>query len=212
MRKIKIAITLFSLSLFVSGCTLFGLDAQEDYEFKPNTLDNKIDMTAGEFLLSNPTNEFNYMLAALDYTGISIDEFNKTGRTYFLLHDLAVYRLATNGTVDANCYFGKNKVNGQPGTKWEDYPVEQIRDLILYHIVEGEYSFENLTPDNVEVHTLKTGSNNLMMLKVINDRDSKLTINDFFNSLKLVRARTAGIVATNGPVHILGDYAEYGVK
>lgn len=209
MKKIKILFTVLGVMVMLSGCEFFGLELQEDYEFKPRLLDPHIDMTAYEFMVSNPGGELTLMNQAVAYAGLQ-EEYKKPGRTFFLLHDLAVYRLNSGGDVDVNSYFGKNTVDGMPATSWEDYPVEQVRDLLLYHIVEDEYSFHNLTPDNVTTDTMLPGENGIMLLMVRNDRDSKLRINDFFGSEKVVQARTTNILSTNGPIHILGDYAQYG--
>jgi hypothetical protein len=209
MKKLKILFTAFCMMVVLGACEFLGLELQEDYEFKPGLLDPHIDMSAYEFMVSNPGGQLTLMNQAVVYAGLE-EEYKKPGRTFFLLHDMAVTRLNSQGQVDVNSYFGKNTVNDMPATKWEDYPVEQVRDLLLYHIAEGEYSFHNLTPDNVTTDTMLGGENGIMLLHVRNDRDSKLRINDFFGSAKVVQARTTNILSTNGPIHIVGDYALYG--
>ena len=208
MKTIKILLLLATVSVALVSCSLFGLDVQEDYYYKQRVLDPHINMTVSEFLYSDVGHQLDSVISAINYAGLQ-DEYAVAGRTHFLLHNLAIYRTNTAGVVDANCYFGKFKVNGLPAKKWKDYPVQQVKDLLLYHIVEGQYSFDNLTPDNLEVTTLLATDKGRMFLKVINDRDSKVRVNEFFGSLKTVSVRTSNILATDGTIHILGDYAEY---
>ena len=208
MKTIKILLLLAMGSVAITGCELFGLEVQEDYHYKQKVLDPHINMTVNEFLHSDVDSQLDSMISAINYAGLQ-DEFTKPGRTFFFLHNNAIFRRTTAGAVDANCYFGKFRVNNQPATKWKDYPVEQVRDFLLYHIVEGQYSFDNLTPDNTEVTTLLATPKGTMFLRVINDRDSKVTINNFFGSQRTTTVRTSNILATDGTVHILGDYAEY---
>ena len=73
---------------------------------------------------------------------------NQTGHLSFY-HNDAIRRLSGT-TVQADCYFGKYKVGpppGVPATKWEDYPQIQVKNYLLSLIVEGEHTFENITPD-----------------------------------------------------------------
>lgn len=209
MKKIKILVATSTMVLLLSGCEFMGLSLQEDYEYKPRVLDPNINMTVSEFLYSSPDHQLDTLISAIAYAGLQ-DEFTKPGRTFFLMHNLAFYRLDSKGKVDVNCYFGKKKLpNGQTATKISDYPVEQIRELLLYHILEGEYGYDNLTPDNQEVPTLLTTDSGTMLLRLTNDRDSRISINEFFGSQKVTRARTSNLRATDGTIHVVGDYAEY---
>ena len=82
----------------------------------------------------------------------------------------------------------------------------------------GEYSFDNVTPDNVEVKTLLpentdvANPRSIMLFKVVNDRNSKFTINDFTNTVRSTATRTAGILSDNGPIHVIDKVVEYGTK
>lgn len=208
MKKMKKLTIIVSLSLALSGCEFMGLSLQEDYEYKPRALNPQINMTVQEFMNSNPEGAFDSLFSAIEYAGLEA-EFSAPGRTFFLLHNLAIYRLGSNGLIDPNCYFAKFKVNGVNAARWTDYPVEQVRDLLLYHIVDTHYSYDNLTPDNLQVNTLLEGEKGTMLLRIVNDRDSRVTINDFFGSQKVTRARTSNLLATDGTIHIVGDYADY---
>jgi uncharacterized surface protein with fasciclin (FAS1) repeats len=204
--KYSFAGSLFALLWLVSGCELVGLKVQKDYQYQQKVLDPTINKTAQEFLTVRTDTLLSFMVEAIQYAGIDPAEYSKPNRTFLLLHNRAILRYDSKGAVDKTCFFGKNTVNGKPGTKWQDYPVEKVRDLLLYHIIEGEYSFENLGTENVTVSTLLAGKT--LTMKLSNDRDSKIRINDFFNSIKIVIPATSGIKATNGTVHIVDNYVE----
>jgi uncharacterized surface protein with fasciclin (FAS1) repeats len=204
--KYRLAGSLLALLWLVSGCELAGLKVQEDYQYQQKVLDPKINQTVQEFLTVRTDTLLSLMAEAIQYAGIDPGEYRQPNRTFLLLHNRAILRYDNKGAVDKNCFFGKNTVNGKPGTKWQDYPVEQVRNLLLYHMIEGEYSFENLGTENATVSTLLVGKT--VTMKLSNDRDSKIRINDFFNSPKIVIPVTSGIKATNGTVHIVDNYLE----
>jgi hypothetical protein len=89
---------------------------------------------------------------------------------------------------------------------------------LLYLIVKGEYTYENLGPENVETKTLlPEGADPLnptsrMTFVLSNDRDSRVRINDFINSVRATAGRTSGILSDNGPIHVVDRVVEYGVK
>ena len=208
--------SLLFLATLLGGCHLAGLEFQEDVEYDYHVLDPKINMTAWEYMNApRPDTIFNLMIKGLAYAGIDPAEYEQTGRTYLFLTNNAIYRLQTNGTIDPNCVWGKMKVKAtnKVATKWQDYTPDEVRNLFLYHIiVDGAYSYNNLTADNLQATSMLESDNRYVFMKVLNDRNSKLRINDFLNSVKVVEVASSNIQATNGVVHVLNAYAEYGVK
>jgi hypothetical protein len=214
------------LLLFISaGCKkLAGLQLQENTEHVTTTIDPHINMTAWDFLKlralgpSTAPNDtiFKRMYQAIMYSGIDTNEYIKAGRTYIFLHNDAIRRLS-GSTVQTDSYFGKYKVNNAPATKWEDYPKDQVKNYLLSLIVPGEYSFDNVRPDPEFHQTLMPlgydplNPESLIAFRVINDRDSRFRINDFPGSAvptpnlasPWIQARTAGILSTNGPIHVI---------
>lgn len=214
------------LSASFSGCKkLFGLKLQENTEHEVSTLDPHIYKTAWQYLKdralgSNPDDTiFKRMYQAVVYSGIDTSEYTKTSRTFIFLHNDAVRRLS-GSTVTTDCYFGKYKVGPSPGvvaTRWEDYPQSQVKNYLLSLIVVGEHSFDNVFPDPKFEKTLMPPNTDPLnpqseiAFRVINDRDSRFRINDFPGSAVPtpnltspgIQARTAGILATNGPVHVI---------
>lgn len=192
-----------------SSCNLAGLELQKNEDYKYHVLDPKINMTALEYLnLPRTDTVFRMMQKGIAYAGLT-EEYSKPDRTFLFLTNSAILRYDANGTTNKDCFFGKFKVNGVPATKWEDYPVEVVRDLFLYHIIEGVYSYDNLSPDNTITTSLRQTDNEVYLL-VVNDRNSKIRVNDFPNAKKPVQVRSSNIQATNGVIHALDLFIESG--
>jgi hypothetical protein len=225
-QTIYTAISILFLSLFFTSCKkLAGLPLQENQPHIVSTLDPHVNMSAWEYLKSRAlgTSAFKdsilyRMYQGIIYSGIDTGEYTKPGRTFILMHNDAVLRRAGNPLVtQPDCYFGRYKVNGQPATKWEDYNKDSVKNYMLSLIVEGEHTFENTLPDPKFEKTLRPkgtdplNPESIIAFRVINDRDSRFRINDFPGSAVPmpnlatpgIQARTAGILSTNGPVHVI---------
>ena len=228
LKIIGYSICIFLSALSFTGCKkLFGLKLQENTEHETTTIDPHIHKTAWQFLKDRALGPatapddtiFKRMYQAVVYSGIDTSEYTKTGRTFIFLHNDAVRRVSSN-VVQPDCYFGKYKVGPSPGvpaTRWEDYPQSQVKNYLLSLIVQEEYSFENVPPDPVFAKTLLPPNTDPLnpqseiAFRVINDRDSRFRINDFPGSAVPapnlatpgIQARTAGILSTNGPIHVI---------
>jgi hypothetical protein len=219
----KIAFTIFCTCMsayLLEGCKkLAGLPLQENQDHIVTTIDPHLNKTAWQFLKDRGIagdSIFYQMYQAIVYSGIDTAEYTKTGRTFILLHRDAVLR-TVGVVVQPDCYFGKYKVNGLPATSWSQYPPLQVKNYLLSLIVQGEHTFENITPDPEFDHSLMPpgtdtlNPQSLITFRVINDRDSRLRINDFPGSAfptpglatPGLQARTAGLLSTNGPVHVI---------
>ena len=225
MKIISFSICALLLALPFTGCKkLFGLKLQENTDHITTTLDPHIYKSAWQFLKDRALGSvpddtiFKRMYQAVVYSGIDTNEYTKSGRTFIFLHNDAVRR-TSGSTVTTDCYFGKYKV-GTPAvaaTRWEDYPQSQVKNYLLSLIAIGEHTFENVPPDpKFEKTILPAGTDPLnpqseIVFRVINDRDSRFRINDFPGSAVPtpnlaspgIQARTAGILSTNGPVHVI---------
>ena len=214
-------------SVLLSGCKkIFGLEKQKSEDHPTTTIDPHIYKSAWQYLkeralgtAASPTDTiFKRMYQAIIYSGIDTNEYLQSNRTFIFMHNDAILR-KSGSTTTTDCYFGKYKV-GSPAvaaTKWEDYPQLQVKNHLLSLIVKGEHTFENITPDP-EFDTTYMPTNydplnpqSLIAFRVINDRDSRLRINDFPGSdypspglaTPGLQARTAGILSTNGPIHVI---------
>jgi hypothetical protein len=193
--------------LFLSGsCKKLGL--QTNYDYHPDPPDTLLHMNAWEYMNApRPDTLFAFMLAGVKYAGLE-EEYSKPGRTFIFLTNTSIYSVNAAGVVNAACYFGKNKVNNQPAAKWQDYPVQQVRDLFLYHIIPGgEYSYNNLTLENTVAPTLLDNTD--IKLKIAAGTDSRMDLNDFTGTKKAVLAVTANLKPTNGIIHVVDAYLEH---
>lgn len=227
--KFKQYLSIFLLAGLFAGCSLVGLELQEDHEHETTILDPDIHMSAWEFL-NEPREDslinFGLMVEGIEYAGLE-EEYSKSGRTFMVLTRRAILRYNSSGSVNSGCYFGANRVpnldeqgnpvldeDGIPTTRparsWSDYPVEQVRNMLLYHIVEGEYSYHNLGPDNIAVQpSSPVDTANIMYLRILNDRNSRISVNNFPGSTRTLSPRTSNLKATNGYVHVFDTYLEY---
>jgi uncharacterized surface protein with fasciclin (FAS1) repeats len=226
MKQIKYSIMIsVVLGLFaLSGCEIAGLDFQKNFEFDASIRDSKIDMTAMEFMESR-ADLFSSMIEAVKYAGLT-EEYTKPGRTFLFLTNRALSdeTYAPTGNSVMGSYFACNKIpnpNYDPAdaTKgpqfltpdsWDVYPVQQVKDFLLYHIVKEEVTYRNAKAFPVFYESLSyqnQGDTTKVSIYLINDRNAQLRINGFIGSRKTDLApRTGGIDCTNGVIHVLDDF------
>lgn len=206
----------------MTGCKkLAGLSLQENAGHETSILDAHINKTAWQYLrersnLSPTDTIFKRMYEAIIYSGIDTTLYTQPGNTFIFLHNDAVFRTAAPTATD--CYWGRYKVGGQVAKSWSQYTPQQVKNWLLYLMVKGEYSYDNLGSENVEVKTLlpegadALNPGSIMTLVLSNDRDSRVQINNFINSVRFTVGRTSGILSDNGPIHVVATVVEYGVK
>jgi hypothetical protein len=199
-----------------TGCSLFGLDLQKDYNRKPHILDPEVHMSAWDYLKkrsveNDPDSIFKFMYDAIIYSGIDTNLYTQSGNTFILLHNDAINRVVKKVT-QPDCFFGANPVNGKPATSWSDYPKETVKDYLMYLIVIGEFTHvKNLTINDTLVSTmLPTGTwpenqASKMALEVLNaspsnTNDYPIRINDSVN------VRTSDLIPTNGVIQVVDRY------
>ncbi|HUP12639.1 MAG TPA: fasciclin domain-containing protein [Niastella sp.] len=216
------AIFIGLLAVCTTSCKkIAGLNKQKDTDHETGMLDPHIYKTAWQFLKerngSNPADTvFKRMYEAIVYSGIDTAEYTQPGRTFIFLHNDAVLRTATPAATD--CYWGRYKVSNAVAKSWSQYTPQQVKNWLLYLIVKEEYSYDNLGSENVTLKTLlpegtdAANSASIMTLKLSNDRDSKVRVNDFIGSVRVTVGRTNGILSDNGPIHVVDRVVEYGVK
>ena len=214
ITKLTIWVALAGIALATSGC----LKYQSNAEYTPYVLDTHINKTAYQYIKDRSYNYagkdtiFKLMRQAIEYSGIDTNEYLKPDCTFILLHNDAILRTTVVNKVPtptADCYFGKYLVNGKPATKWSDYPKDQVKNYLLYLIVQGAYSFDNLTPNNVTANTLQPQNydplnpQSIMLLRVNDDQNFPIRLNDFSGSVSYVTVRTTNILATNGDIQVI---------
>jgi len=223
MKQAIVWLACMGLLISMTGCNLAGLKLQENADYHPYVLDPHINKTAWQYIKERSYNfagkdtVFKLMRQAIEYSEIDTNLYIKTDCTFIFLHNDAVYRLS-NKVITADCYWGKYLVNGKPATKWSDYPKEQVKNYLLYLIVQGAYSFNNLTPVNVVATTLQPTNydplnpTSIMTLRVNNDQNFTMRLNDFSNSVGYVSVRTSNILALNGAIQVIDRVLFYQTK
>jgi hypothetical protein len=228
MKKLNLlglTLVFAGIMLLTNGCKLANLDLQQNSDYTPQVLDPHINMSAWQYIKNRSYGPkdtvFKFMRQAIEYSGIDTNEYIKSGRTFIFLHNDAIFRTTTTNkitTITTDCYFGKYLVNGKPGTKWSDYPKDQVKNYLLYLIVQGVYSFDNLTVNNTIVNTLQPlnydplNPTSIMQIRVNNDSNFTMRFNDFSNSVGYVSVRTSNILATNGDIHVIDRVLFYQTK
>jgi hypothetical protein len=179
MKKRSIISFTFILvaAMFLTGC----YKLQKDYDYNPSVLDPNINITAKQFLLSRGTaganNDtiFKWMQLGLEYAGIDLAEYEKPGRTFIFLHNGAIRTTTGSGAslrVNGGFFFDypifvkdgtgtpiksildPTQDSVRPAMFWSDYPQQLVKNYFLYLILQGEYTFENLTVTNKSIQTL----------------------------------------------------------
>ena len=204
-KKATYAALALLTGMLLSGCEIGGLGFQEDASYDHHVLDPQTGMSAWEYLnVPREDTIFQLMQEGIAYAGLE-EEYKKPNRTFLFLQNSAILRYNPNGTVNSSSYFGYNLLDdGTPATRWEDYPVEEVRSLLLYHIIEGVYTFgQNLGPENTEV---TTASGEKAYIRAGNERNTPVRINDFPFSTKPTTARSSNIQTTNGVVHVINGF------
>jgi len=213
-------LTVATVATLISGCSLAGLDLQENYDRVPHTVDPKIYKSTWQYLkdrsrgANSEARIFDRMMEAIEYSGIDTNEYKKPNRTFILLN---------NGAVTGTNFWGTYKINNKVATKWDDYPKEFVKNYLLYLIVEGQHDHFTIPAlQTVEGNTLAPkgywnqlpvgitstsvflpNPNSIMTIKVLNSSPSNtsdypIVLNEVLN------ARTSSIQATNGSIHVIG--------
>lgn len=225
MKRINLIIgkiiVLLCVSSVLSGCTLMGLDMQEDFDRKPHTLDPHINKTAWEFIKERATTgdkTFERLMAGIVYSEIDTMEYMKPGRTFILLNKdaVSVTNKAPNGV------WQNFLVNNKAATAWTSYSKEFVRNYLLYLIVDGTYDhytlppissikgqslspkgYWNALPAGVTLTGFAPNPESFIYFRISNTsngntQDYPVVIND--NGFTV---RTSSLLATNGTIHVV---------
>lgn len=144
MKKIKLFLLGFSL-VFLTGCNLFGLELQENYDFDDSLYDPHTNMSVMEYMRSLPE-QYSSMVEAIEYAEME-NSFSNSDYTFLVL---------TNDACTS--YFKANKLKNpdyKPGvdnpvkeyfipSSWKDYKKETVQEFLKYHILLGYYNWGNL--------------------------------------------------------------------
>jgi hypothetical protein len=225
MKRINLLYTapfiVMAIVILASGCTLFGLKKQTDNNRPTNvdTIDAHLNMTAWAYiksrgLQSHTKNDTPLALLqrAIIYSGIDTNEYIKPNRT-FVCPNAASCKLVWS-TFQTSA--------AKAATKWQDYAKDDVKNYLLYLILNAQYSHYNLTYSDATAQTLAPAGTysampngfrivnlaafpnpkSIMLIRVqnaspSNTSDYPLAINASIN------VTTSDLLATNGVVQVV---------
>ena len=187
------------LLVLMASC---DLDLQTDYDYKPSVDDPHIDMTAWEYMTSHQ-DDFSMLMNALEYA--EVDEYYKQTvhkYTFLMLNNTAMK------TYMENAFPGETDIR--------NCDKAMVKDMLLYHIIDGEYSsYGQLDVEPRYVLTMLEGENGLMTINVWKNpwqqAVGKIVVNQNGSNSKSPerKAITSNIMPTNGVIHIFDNYCYY---
>lgn len=187
------------MTLLAVSCDKLPL--QKGHDFDPKPLDPHQGVTCWEYI--SKTYDLALMKQAVEKCGlVELYSQQKAEYTYLLLDDSAfsTYVFQQLGCISV-----------------EEADTDALRDILLFHIIKGEYSSYNgmLNYEPVHVLTLWNSLDAVMTIKLNNDktlsskRQDKVTLMDQCGSSTVIYARTSDLLMTNGPAHILSRNCVY---
>lgn len=201
MRK-TVIYKLFVGMLSVIALTGCDLELQRNYDYEASVDDPHVNMTAWEYILDHD-DTFSEFISAVEYAGLQ-DYYTQTESkyTYLILNNTAMqsYR-------DDN-FTGVASIT--------DCDKEAVRDMLLYHIVDGEYSsYGQLPVEAIFVLTMLSGEQGLMTMAVQKNpwqaSVGTVLVNETGSNGNSPQraAKTSNIMPTNGVIHIFEKYCYY---
>lgn len=179
------------------------LPLQRSYEYDPQPLDPHQGVTCWQYIESDPWKNLSIMKSAIEKCGLQ-DYYSQTGTkyTFILLDDTAFIS-----------YVFKDFEIGDISEADKD----RLTNLLLFHIVKGEYDSYNgsLGYDPVHVLTLWQDVDAVMTIKLFDSealsqkQQDKVTFMDQCGKSTVIKATTSDLIMTNGPAHIISNYCKY---
>lgn len=218
MKNIRKYIRLFiiavaSLVVF-AGCQLAGLDFQKPfkYDYSVGTYSNETHMTAWEFIQSRP-DLFSLLKEGIEYAGLQ-SNYEQADCTYLLLTN-AAFSTSTLNYFDTHTFPDPNDTSVMivPQTL-KLYPVEQVKELLLYHIVKGAWTWSNLPASPTWYDTYATADTAKVNMYLIKDRNPNIVFNNFEGHYVLtLKARTTNLKTNDGSyMHVLDQWLDRPTK
>ena len=198
-KNIFAKIACFAVLLLAAGCD--DMKLQTDAEYNGSVLDPHINMTAWEYFESRSDISSDFM-PAIAHAGMR-DSYTQTGHEYTFL---ALTNTAISTFVNSYGTY----------TSITEVPVEDVKNLLLYHIVDGRYSgYGELQVEAMFVLTLRRGEQGLMTMLTRKNpwmaHAGAITVNDTGTNgnSPLRHAVSSNIMPTNGVIHVFDDYCYY---
>lgn len=212
-KQIQSLLKLAFLAILMSGCEFEGLDLQQPYEYDYNAgmRSNELKMTAWEFMQSRP-DLFSIMTEGVKYAGLE-DMYKQPNSTYLLLADKAF-----NSTTESDYSYFMTHLLPDPldvtktivPESLDMYPADQVKELLLYHIAKGTWTWSNLPAIPTWYDTYASADTAKISMYLLKDRNPNITFNNFEGHYKLtIKARTTNLKTSNGSyVHVLESWMD----
>lgn len=190
---------LMTAALIAVSCDKLPL--QKGYDYDPKPLDPHQGMTCWDYITKSQ--DLAIMKQAVEKCGLTeLYAQEKPEYTYLLLDD----------TAFSSYVFKQLEISSI-----EEAEADELRDILFFHIIKGEYSSYNgvLGYEPVHVLTLWNSLDAVMTIKLNDDkslsskRQDKVTLMDQCGSSTVIYARTSDLLMTNGPAHILSRNCVY---
>ncbi len=199
----KYIINSMFLVAMIFATTSCDLELQEQFEFDPSIpeLTTFEDQTVWEWLSTNPNDEYNFMLEAIERAGLE-EMYKATDkqRTFLLLKDRA---WTDRGEL-------LQHITGSQDGKIEDIPVETLQKVLKYHVVDdyvdqGPVLFELFADYTFD--TMLEGEYGIITFQ--RDERFRLRMNwseNLPSTKKRVGSALHNYVFSNGVAHLMIDY------
>lgn len=178
------------------------LELQKDYDYKPSVDEPHLNITAWEYFKNNEV-IFADFIEAIEYAELK-EYYIRTDKkfTYLVLENAAMRsfreRLFPGVTTITDC------------------DKEAVKEMLLYHIIDGEYSsYGQLKVEPMFVLTMLPGEQGLMTMSVWKNpwqaAVGKILINETGSNGNSPqrKVKTSNIMPLNGVIHILDQYCYY---
>ena len=195
----RIYFILMTIALVAVSCDKLPL--QKSHDFDPKPLDPHQGITCWEYVTK--TYDLQLMKQAVEKCGLTeLYSQEKAEYTYLLLDDSA-FTTYVFPQIEASSV--------------EEADADALRNILLFHIIKGEYSSYNgmLSYEPAHVLTMWNSLDAVMTIKLNNyktlssKRQDKVTFMDQCGSSTVIYARTSDLLMTNGPAHILSRNCLY---
>ena len=191
-KKISIKLLCFGLLAFgIQSCNLLGLDLQESYVYKHDPVQQKLNMTAYQFIESRKDIDMSLLYEAINKVGLR-DSFEVQNRTYIVMNDLAF-----------SSYLTDNKFSGL-----KSMSNAQVILLLKKHIILGKYHSLSLTINPLAVQTVDPATKiNLWLINAAFDAQNKYMVYvSFVGSTTVATVYTSNLQPTNGIMHVIQSH------
>jgi hypothetical protein len=228
-----------ALTLSMSGCSLFGLDLNEDYDLDTSPLiSNQLGVSGWEFIQSRP-DLFQHFMDAVAYANVDPAEFNSPDLTLFPVTNTGIAAESETWAQWENAYPGgywaQHPVNGVVPDRWSAYPQEQVRQFVLNHIMKYAVSYNELLAwtqgERTFYPTKATNGYGYISLYMLNSKDFGgstiggdipfIWVNDFPSHYQMlnpsitnyqshIKPRTCNLQTNNGSyVHVMDHFLDF---